>query len=302
MHHIGFCQTLDFDSQGIDYQNLNNQRGVRVSKDFSIHRIFPMAATVTPLHILSAPRCLVYKDGRKLSDVLTPDKETLEYISTVLADGGKIIAPDCCLDPDERVDVMFEHREKDLISVVNYLFDNGYENVAIWSNNGIGDTISVDSLSNGVLRDSDGIAYAVRKDGEIYTTHQKGLPNSFQNSAHAHTHLAPDTGYGLELKASLLDCFDKIDECSTQEFREQIRQKDVSLPCIGLCLMNRDDDLRYPLSFEFFHSPNDSLGKGAQFVRNFVCDYSKRHGLDFDDKETKKEAIKQTHEFYSQMP
>lgn len=305
MHQIGFCGTLDIDSKGIE-GILEDQRGVKVSKDFGIHRIFPMGGAVTPLHALSASRCLVYEqdvlDDYKYTGSLTSEDENPESFRILINRGAEIVAPDSLVDPDIWVDPIIDSRDEDFRKIADYLMSQGYNKVAIWANNGIGDTVEENSLEDGVLRNKLGIAYGVKKDGEIYSVYKKGLPSSFQNSAHDHVHIAPDTGFGLELMRVLSSCFSDQAYATVQEYREMLRESETSIPTIGLTLITKKTDLSMPLSYDFFFNPNKRLGNGAGLVRQLINGYSKGKEMDFSNNNFKKQELAKTHEFYSKMP
>lgn len=292
MHKINFCTSLCLPKGLEGYE----ARGINAVYEFDNAFVIPMGGIATPLHVLYSSRPSL--EGKILQFGDLDSKDKLDAIA------DRAIAGDCALDPDERYDHILGGRDDNLKYVAKRLLEQGHEKVVIWSNNGIGDD-ATESL-DGILRDDDGLAYAVKVKGEVDYKHAKGLPNSYQNSAHDHIHIAPDTtGFADVLIAELEKIHkDPVRNESFEEYRNLARQKPDYLPCISVCVVDKDTDWSKPLVHTFYQGANSSFPEGANtagFVRKTVLGVSKSKGLDFSDKDVSKKYLAETAEIYSRI-
>lgn len=286
MHKLNFCTSLCLPEEIEGYE----VRGINALHEFDEAFVIAMAGIATPLHILYSSRPIT-KRGKILQfdELNTPSK--VDRVKNALA-------PDCAVDPDPRCDALFDNRDKNLQYIVERLFEDGHERVVIWSNNGIGDDADG---SAGILRDNRGVAYGILKDGKESPHHEKGLPNSYQNTAHDHIHIAPDaTGLAEKVEAELCARAGRVEQGTFEQYRQVSKDR---VPCISVCVIDRGSYYREkPLVHTFYSDIQFREGENAAgFVRNTVLGVSEQAGLDFSDKETAKKYIKETEEYYGRI-
>ncbi len=318
MHKLNFCGTLCLPKAIEGFP----ARGMDIITSFKEAHLVPMAGAATPLHVLYASKPIKICDGR--SEFLEPsdiDEEDKMYLKYEIEINDLWIAADHAVDPDTRADFVFRTRNNSLAFIVEQLFREDHKKVVIWANNGIGKTVDKNSNEDGVLRDyglfrefKEGIAYAVRLDGKVYEQYQKGLKDTYQNSAHQHIHIAPTkprAGFGPPLLAKLDEYHDGVTIASLMEYREMIADDpERYLPCIAVCVLDKESDLGKNLQFTFYANSDltnaalkkiEEGEKMAGLARKTILDHSKSKGLDFNDKKVKKKYIAETKEFYEKI-
>jgi len=252
----------------------------------------------------------MYKDGE--STILqTADLDSKEKLDALCKDPESVIlAPDHALDLDMRADVVFANRDNSLKFIVERFFSEGYQRVVLWANNGIGrDT---QGAEDGVMRADDGMAVGTRLNKTVQPFYQRGVPESYQNTAHQHIHIAPVMQDGPEFDAMLLGVLEGIHDWqeyhSLEEHRKLTRENTVRdhLPGISICVAQADrNDTENQLAFT--HYPAESCFLFPQYVmsgliRTVLSNFTKKYlEIDMNDPETKKEHIERTKEFYQKL-
>ena len=296
MHKLNFCGTLCLPKELEGYK----ARGMNIIYSFNEAHIIPMAGAATPLHILYASKP-GYFTKESFNFFLNPNELTKKQIENKTSTlNESILAPDHAMDTDEKANSFFSNRENSLKQIIDNLLSK-HNNVSIWINNGIG----VDSINGneGILRDEMNIAYGMILKNEKFDQYQKGLQKSYQNSAHQHIHIAPDTGFGEELIIKLSKQHTKTTKSSLLNYRNEIQKNNEKIPCISICLINKETNLSMPLIFNHFSGiyNKDYSQKMSGLIRQFITNYSKNLGMDFSNKEYKKQQIAATQEFYSSL-
>jgi hypothetical protein len=298
MHKLNFCTALCLRDKIEGYK----ARGINAVHEFDEGFVLPMAGIATPLHILYASRPITLFEGKILR---FEDLDTKEKVDAAV--DSHAIAPDFAVDLSPFYNPLVEHREKNLKHIVLRLFLEGHKKVVIWSNNGIGKTVDEESDGDGVLRDERNIAYTVRLNGEVSPYYQKGLEGSYQNTAHDHIHIAPDTtGFYEKLLKVLEEIHSKpIRDDSFGGIRGMAwSQEFACIPCISLCVVDWKTRLSQPLMHTFYPGWESNFPEGtnrAGFVRQLVTKASREAGIDFKDPETKKKYLDETAEVYRRI-
>jgi len=306
MHKLNFCKSLCLPKpfQGYDCFGLD------IIHEFPEAVLVPMAGIATPAHILYASRPVMYKNG-EAQILQTQELDSKKKLDALCSDPEAILlAPDHALDLDPRADIVFENRENSIKHVIERLFSAGYQRVAIWANNGIGRDAHAEE--DGVVRTDDGIAAETRLNGKVQPFYQRGIPESYQNTAHQHIHIAPVTKKMFSFDGVLLNALEALHDWqefkTLEEQRNTVRENTVRehLPGMSLCILDSEQDkLSEPLLFT--HYPASANVLFPQYVmsgliRTIIVNCTKRHqGLDMNNPETKKEHIQETKEYYQEL-
>jgi len=300
MHRLNFCGTLCLPHNIVGYPS----RGMNVVKDFEEGAVIPMAKPAAPRHILYSSRPVEYSLKTAESRILQAnDLDSADKIEALLANPDMVVGgPDHALDTDSRLDAVFSKRDENLRCILDRLFmQDDSRGALIFINNGIG--------TEGVIRDENGLAYAVEKDGERFDQHQKGLPGSYQNSAHEHIHIMPAN---IEMYNALISVlsglhryYDHLGISLNDHILESRSGEQAKLegsPCIATTFIHYGADLNKELSFDYF-SANTLIGKQkgmAGIARNLLQEYKEAQGLSFC-KDAVKEMVSRTADFYSNI-
>ncbi|MBT3690768.1 hypothetical protein HOG16_00820 [Candidatus Woesearchaeota archaeon] len=299
MHRLNFCGTLCLPNQVEGYPS----RGMNVVKDFEEGAVIPMAKPAATRHILYSSRPVEYNLKTDESRILqAKDLDSEDKISALLANPDMVVgSPDHALDTDSRLDAVFSRRDENLRHIVDRLFTYDQRDVLIFINNGIG--------TNGIVRDENGLAYAVKKDGKIFDQHQKGLPGSYQNSAHEHIHVMPASS---ELDSALFSGLKELHKHYSSHWvplndrisgvRDGELPEFEAVPCIAISFIEYGANLNRELLFGYFPA-NDLIGeqKGmAGIARNLLQAHSESQGMSFE-KEDVRDMVSRTADFYAKI-
>ena len=305
MHKLNFCKDLCLPIEGFE-----GSRGLKVLKEFPEGVIIPMAGIATPEHALYVSKPILHSPRFRRERILGINELDQESKVRTLLEltNDSMVSPDSSLDPSPLADASFRERDGTSLNfVIDALFRRGREKVVVWSNNGIGFDTREESGPDGVIRNIGGIAYATKSKGEVKPSYQKGLDGSYQNSAHQHIHIAPTThtrGFD-EAMISILDSLHEgvsVETLETQ--RAKIREDPRYLPCISVAVADRSTPLGSPLVFRHYSSRPEGRSSlnFAGLARTIVQNHSRLvRGLDFDNKETKKQEIAKTVTLYSSL-
>ncbi|MBD3304669.1 hypothetical protein GF343_06030 [Candidatus Woesearchaeota archaeon] len=311
MHKLNFCKSLCLPkpSEGHDCH------GMDIIHEFPEAVLIPMAGIATPLHILYASRPVMYKNG-EARILQTTDLDPKEKLDALCSDPeAEILAPDHALDLDPRADTVFANRENSLKYVIQKLFSAGYKRVAIWANNGIGRNATEESSEDGVIRDSSGAAVKTRLNRTVQPFYQKGIPESYQNTAHQHIHIAPVPEEYGSFDDLLLRTLENLhywhdEPSSLEKHRNTARENTTRDHLPGITMIAADskiDNLDEPLGF--FNYPASACFLWPQYnqsmsglTRTLVLNHTQMHArIELGAAETKKEHIQRTKEFYQEM-
>lgn len=309
MHKLNFCKSLCLPKplEGHDCYGLD------IIHEFPEAVLIPMAGIATPLHILYASRPVIYKNG-EARVLQTQDLDSKEKLDALCADSeATILAPDHALDLDPRADAVFTNRENSLKYVIEKLFSAGHKRVAIWANNGIGRDARGEE--DGVMRDNEAVATGTRLNGKVQPSYQKGIPESYQNTAHQHIHIAPVPEEYGSFDDLLLRTLENLhywhdEPASLEEHRKTARENTTRehIPGIAMLVADRKiDTLDEPLCF--FNYPaagclllpqyNQSM---SGLIRTLVLNHTRMHAkINLEDAKTKKQHIRRTKEFYQEV-
>jgi len=306
MHELNFCKSLCLPKSFEGYDCF----GLDIIHEFPEAVLIPMAGIAIPAHVLYVSRPVMYR-GEKATILQTADLDSKEKLDALCKDPkARILAPDHALDLDQRADVVFANRENSLKFIVERFFSEGYPRVVLWANNGIGrDTHGAE---DGVMRIDDGVAVGTRLNDKIQPFYQKGVPESYQNTAHQHIHIAPVMEEGFEFDSKLYSVLEGMHDWQDfhplEEYREIVRANTVKdhLPGISICVVHAEiDDLDKPIKFT--HYPAEANMLFPQYVmsgliRIALVNFTKKYlQIDMNDPTTKKDHIKRTKEFYQKL-
>ncbi len=294
MHRLNFCTSLCLPKEIEGYK----VRGINAIYEFEEAFVVPMARPHTPFHILYASRPITL-DGKILKFEDLDTKEKVDEVSE------SAIAPDSSVDPDKRYDPLAKNRDKNIAYIAEALLREGFKEVVIWSNNGIGNETQIESENEGIIRGEDNIVFACKLDGKVYKEHNRNLKSTYQKIAHDHTHIAPDTiGFGRKIAKELDRMHYSKIVGKYDRFRKTVQIDATFLPCISICIIDKHTDLSN-LKHTFHPSRNSIFPKNidpAGFAKNIVQKVSKeRLGIDFTQKEVYQEQTKRTIELYNRI-
>ena len=303
MHELNFCKSLCLPKSLDRYDCF----GMDIIQEFPEAVLVPMAGIATPAQILYVSRPVMYKN-EEVKILQTKDLDSEEKIDALYEDPeANILSPDHALDLDQRADIVFANRENSLKFIIDRLFHAGYARVAIWANNGIGKDARGEE--EGVIRTDDGIAFETRLNGKLQQFYQRGMPESYQNTAHQHIHIAPVMEEGFDFDVRLYSVLESIHDWqeyeSLEDYRAVIRKNNAKeyLPGISLCVMNAELD-SLDKSLKFTHYPADTCFLFPQYImsgliRSVLLNFTKRYlKIDLAAPETKKEHLNRTKDFY----
>jgi len=309
MHKLNFCRSLCLPKpfEGHDCYGLD------IIHEFPEAVLIPMAGITTPLHILYASRPVMCKNG-EAQILQTQDLDSKEKLDALCSDAeAEILAPDHALDLDPRADIVFANRENSLKYIIQKLFSAGHKRVAIWANNGIGR--NAQGENDGIMRDNKAVATGTRLNGKVQPFYQKGMPESYQNTAHQHIHIAPVPEEYGSFDDLLLRTLETLhywhDEPASLEKHRKTAGENTTrehIPGIVMAVADSEiDKLDEPLWF--FNYPASACFLWPQYnqsmsglIRTLVLNHTRMHAkINLENAETKKEHIQQTKDFYKKI-
>ena len=309
MHKLNYCESLCLPESVGKYKS----RGLENPVEFEGGVLVAMGGPMGPNHGIYVSRP-VTEDGQVLTfNNLNSEAKVKNVI-------GISYAPESSVDPDPLADVAFANRDENLAMIVDAYLSNGYENVLVFSNIGIGPTVNLDSNINGVLRDGQGRAYASLVNGvqqEGYAIND--IVGRAQKTAHDHVHVIGDSNlpiYTNSLINSLNQAFRRNKSMTFEDMRNYLRKNHETGPLISATLVTATTDLSIPLNHSFFFAKDSytlAEDKVTGIVRKVLTDVTERKigakisGKGVNEEEAqaikyrKKGLVQGTADFYSKI-
>ena len=295
--------TLNEVNLSLPTKDLLGARGFEVLDNFSEGYVVPMFKMGGELHYLFTmrPLGLNHLDSSKRF-IETQELSEQRGIESLLEEGD-IVDADHVFDVHPLLDDLggksyVQRTEEGLKKAIQKIllakdkpFD--YDSVIVFTNSGVGNSTTVKSQNDGVVRDSNGLGIGMRVGGEFKTAYAKGLEGAYQNTGKTHFHIVPiPKSLGGDLLGQFIEKIKNYhqvrEEGTLVSYRNKTKETgQQDMGTISVAHVQNVDD---PILFE--HFSERSLGSGENVTPSSLAGdafrqlYGGLRNIDFTDQET----------------
>ncbi len=296
-------------------KGLLGARGFEILTKTSESYVVPMFKMAGELHYLFTMNAIHSSHSHKRF-VGIQELAQVESMESLLA-SGNVLGADHIFDIDPLLSD-FEGRnyigicEEKLREVVAKILIAGskpfdYDSVLVFTNSGVGPSTTLESESDGVIRDAQGLGTGMRLHGEFVPAYDRGIKGTYQNTGKPHIHLIP-MPYDIkdELFQYFIDELRKIhevrEEAPLQGYRNKVRR--IGNPDIGVISVAHIQNVDEQIWFEHFSdwslddTAREELTMSSLAGSILREKYGALRGIDFSDQQVVKALRQESNSFY----